>query len=279
MNAERVYRPLLRSYPAAYRAERGEEIIDTVLEGGDRPHLREARSLLFGGLRARAAQNRRLPAATNWRLGILLGVVSWLASLATGGVVRLAQTVLHDVPAYEAPTSAQDWRNMAIGVLLLVVVGLTWFARARWVALVAATAGVVMSVSSPDNSWRGIQVVLIACALLARGPVRMPRIWLWVPAVFFAVHAVNTWSITITTEHWSAGLTLALEVVVMAWLAVDARPLLGLATFLFIGAGFAMVPFLFDGAFGEGWALLIVPAIGAVVLLPAAWRLRRQSAL
>src|SRR5271165_3945492 len=59
---ERRSRLLLRIYPAAYRRERSEEIIGTLLEatpaGHAWPRLRDARALAVGGLRARAAQNR-----------------------------------------------------------------------------------------------------------------------------------------------------------------------------------------------------------------------------
>jgi hypothetical protein len=52
---ERRYRRLLRAYPAAYRAERGDEIVGTFLDtaGPDRrwPHVRDAADLLGDGLR------------------------------------------------------------------------------------------------------------------------------------------------------------------------------------------------------------------------------------
>ena len=60
---ERRCRRLLRAYPAGYRAERGEEILGTLLEsapdGRTRPGRREVAALVLGGLRVRAAQNRR----------------------------------------------------------------------------------------------------------------------------------------------------------------------------------------------------------------------------
>jgi hypothetical protein len=60
---------LLRAYPAAYRSERGEEIIGTLLEttpeGRAWPRPRDIRSLVVGGLSARAALNRRNTTASS----------------------------------------------------------------------------------------------------------------------------------------------------------------------------------------------------------------------
>jgi hypothetical protein len=54
-------RLLLRFYPRAYRAHRGEEILDTLLEttrpGRGWPPAREVVSVIGGGLRARQAAN------------------------------------------------------------------------------------------------------------------------------------------------------------------------------------------------------------------------------
>ena len=55
---------LLRAYPAAYRANRGEEIIGTLLEavppGRDWPSSRETVALVAAGLRARRAASTEL---------------------------------------------------------------------------------------------------------------------------------------------------------------------------------------------------------------------------
>ncbi len=80
---ERRGRLLLRAYPAAYRRERGEEIISTLLEAtpADRtwPRPRDARALIVGGLKARAAQNRHLTTAANLRVAVMVGVSLFLS--------------------------------------------------------------------------------------------------------------------------------------------------------------------------------------------------------
>jgi hypothetical protein len=79
---ERRSRLLLRAYPAAYRRERGEEIIGMLLEAtpADRtwPPARDARALIVGGLLARAAQNRTRTTAASLRIAVLLGVALFL---------------------------------------------------------------------------------------------------------------------------------------------------------------------------------------------------------
>ena len=59
--AERTYRLALQAYPAAYRAERGPEILATLDEmraGRRRPEARQVLSLIAGGIRAREADRR-----------------------------------------------------------------------------------------------------------------------------------------------------------------------------------------------------------------------------
>jgi hypothetical protein len=84
---ERGYRRLLYAYPAWYRRERGEEILDTLHAAAPRgrtgPSLRDSGALILG---VRAGQNRGLTTATNLRLAVLLGVVLWLAGQISLGL-------------------------------------------------------------------------------------------------------------------------------------------------------------------------------------------------
>ncbi len=82
---ERRSRLLLRAYPAAYRRERGEEMIGTLVETTpDRawPRLQDVRALVVGGLKARAMQNRRLSATANLRIAVMAGSSLYLVMLA-----------------------------------------------------------------------------------------------------------------------------------------------------------------------------------------------------
>ena len=100
---ERAYRWLLYAYPAWYRRERGDEMLDTLL--GAAPHgrtwisLRDSAALILGGLRVRAGQNRRLTTAANLRLAVLFGVALWLSETIASDLGFAALQWLHAVPA------------------------------------------------------------------------------------------------------------------------------------------------------------------------------------
>ena len=96
---ERRCRLLMRAYPAAYRRERSDEIMATLLEatpeGRRRPLLRDMRALIMGGLRARAAQNRRFTTAVNLRLAVLAGVCIYVGMAAAGDLDAFFYSELH----------------------------------------------------------------------------------------------------------------------------------------------------------------------------------------
>jgi hypothetical protein len=91
---ERRYAALLRVYPHAYRQQRGDEILGTLLAratpGQTRPPWRESVSLLFGGLRARAGAAR---APRELTLSILkmaaLFQLLWATAVAAGVALRV----------------------------------------------------------------------------------------------------------------------------------------------------------------------------------------------
>src|SRR5262249_43548534 len=88
------YRRLLHCYPQPYRYERGDEILDTLVQlarpGQRYPTPREALGLILGGLRTRAGTNRRGTAATAWVGGLHLTV---LLLLVSAGASMLAESV------------------------------------------------------------------------------------------------------------------------------------------------------------------------------------------
>ncbi len=80
---ERRVRLLLRAYPPGYRADRGEEMLATLLEatpyGRDWPSARDSWSLLAGGARARRASNGQPGPATSLRQAVVLGLALYLS--------------------------------------------------------------------------------------------------------------------------------------------------------------------------------------------------------
>lgn len=126
---ERRYQRLLWAYPVGYRAERGDELIDTALAaappGATRPSAREAWSLLVGGLRARAGSDRQRTARQIWADGLHLSVILLLAYAVN---VAISDVLLwHDVqPAgYLNSATLTSWApvGLATAALLAAVRG------------------------------------------------------------------------------------------------------------------------------------------------------------
>ena len=98
---ERHYRLLLRAYPAAYRRERGEEILAAVLEveGGRRrrPSVGQARAIVLGGLRVRQTlAHGDSTAALAWHSAALaaIALVMWGATASVEDFVWRADNLV-----------------------------------------------------------------------------------------------------------------------------------------------------------------------------------------
>ena len=139
--AVRRARWLLRAYPAAYRADRGEEIIGTLLEavppGRDWPSSREAVALVAAGLRARRAANLRQGLAVSLRQVAVAGAAVYLAQLSAMGLGAVAWSARRDVPFLFWD---YGWLFYALGGLALVIVAAGWSGRRGLVAAGAAVA-------------------------------------------------------------------------------------------------------------------------------------------
>jgi hypothetical protein len=265
---ERRSRLLLHAYPATYRLERGDEMIATLLEttpGGQTwPRPRDIRALAVGGLRARAAQNRRLSTAANLRVAVMAGVSMYLVMIAAE---YLGTWVIDPGPL------RYEWRAMAVGLLIVVAVLLAWVAPRMIAALSGLAAAVAIYLAGRQIAplWPliSLTVCVAAIVLLAPRSARPPRRWLWLIGAFgVAVVASNYGSAELMLQ---VAPLLAYGVVGVAWLAIDARLAVAVVTFvltfcaareaLFFSAG--MLPF--------------VLAIAAIAAL-AVGVLRRQSA-
>lgn len=144
---ELAYRRLLLAYPAAYRQDRGEEIVSTLLaaapSGRRRPTIAETFNLLYHGMRTRARTTHRAmarPDAADARaLAALvsLTVAAAVAVAAIVGVCLLGQPVFwRSQGGYSVPVRA------VVGVVLAtfpVALGCLWTGRtraARWLAAI-----------------------------------------------------------------------------------------------------------------------------------------------
>jgi hypothetical protein len=277
---ERRCRLLLRAYPAEYRQERGEEIIGTLLEatppGRSWPLFRDVRALAVGGLRARAAQNRRLTTAANLRIAALVGVAGYLAFSAVAYLVVAVRALIALDVAHQA-----GWPALAVAVVVGTTVALAWVSRRRAVLVAAVlVAAVAVSLTGAwghsDFGWPVTELAcLTALALLAGRAERPGGRWLWPVALVAAVPLVMNFLPGAGTLVFGVLLGVVGFVGVL-WVVVDARPAIAAATFLL---AFWLPSGINSLASGAGIAAGVpLLAIVSVVTAVAVWRLRRQSA-
>ena len=259
---ERHARLLLRTYPAEYRAERGREILDTLLEatpdGRGWPTPRDSVSLVTGGLRARADLNRRVPLGTALRQATIIGVSLFCAHRAGDSLQDLAGMPQQHFSLLPAVIDA---------VLLILVAVLAWTGSRLAVlagALGTLAAGmwwdhsdfaVLATLSHGSMPAPGIGALLrnavplavpLAILVGVTGRSARPRIrWLAFPGISLAltavalqmrnVHQIPAYTPTLGTALISGRSTavfLLAGILAAAWLVTDTRPALGAAAFL-----------------------------------------------
>lgn len=154
---EKRYRMLLRAYPAGYRRERADELIDTLIgeEPTTRrwPSVREAASLIRGALQVHGGSTAARPTAVLLWQGIHLGAMAVLALGALIGLDDLVEAfqfggfldplaVLRDQGIYAV---------MVIAALVALVAG-----RTRTAAVLVVAAVVVPTAISPYLFLNGL---------------------------------------------------------------------------------------------------------------------------
>ena len=265
---EARYARLLRAYPGHYRAERGDEVLGTLMDGarpGQRwPAPREAVHLLLGGLRARTESSGR-PLRTVWWHAVHLAVLSALVGSA-------AIDLLNGTPfnRFDAPL-------LGSAVLCAAAAVATVLRRYLFAAGAVALAVAVDLLRDITVWWfvsdHLFDVLLVAgllglAARRRRDPEPVPR---WLNAV--VVPLAVPWHLLIIEaaglaydERWYG---LALVAPVVALLAVPVEPRLSIAVGLWLLAP-ALLPQVWPD--GPRWpvhplvecAILSVPAILAL---------------
>lgn len=274
---ERHCQLLLRAYPAAYREARGEEIIGTLLQatppGQDWPQFRDARALVIAGLRARAAQNRRLTTIANVRTAALIGVVAYLG-LSIGGC--LSVLVLSEL-SFPGGLILPSWAELVLAAFLSAAAVLAWVSRRR--VLVLAGVLPAAAIACLATRWNGgfiwpavTQLVCLAALLVLAGGAELPSPrWLWPVGIISAAPILADLRV-VNGRPLAAGLVLAVVLACIAWITVDARPAIAVAVFLLL---FSMT--VFGLSLGGPVRVPLLVVIGVLASL-ALWRLRRQSA-
>lgn len=275
---ERRCRLLLRAYPAAYRHDRGEEILGTLLEtaqaGRSWPGFRDVRSVAIAGLRERAAHNRQLTTAANVRTAALVGVTVYLGFSIAG---YLSVLVLSELQRGKADLSLLPGGEFAVVALLAATAVLGWVSRRRVIVLMGALpAAAAVCVAAPwGTGLLGATVTLLVClaalTALAGAPEQPARRWLWLVGAVAAAQFLPVFG-----RYASARILLLVAVagICMAWAVFDARPAIAIAmTFLLI-----MLPTAVDSAGAiVGSFVPFLGALGVIAAL-ALWLLRSQSA-
>jgi hypothetical protein len=275
---------LLRAYPAWYRRQRGEEMLGTLMEaspdGRRWPSPRDIRAMIMGGLRVRAGQHRRLSTPANLRLAGLLGValaLLWLIGNDLGSTIMFwAHVYPHAAPPLAIPTAAD--------LLALTAVLAAWFAP--WPVVAApALAGAGLWVYSGDRVMASQPAgLLILLIILTAGQQRMPRPWLGLAGLLFALTLLEQSTAAPRLYFLYTPLVFAPWVVlgaVILWAAVDARPAVAMA--IYLASNYVLFTLIGYAGYGAGPAAAwewYLPIAGVAVLGTCAlWRLRRQAVL
>jgi hypothetical protein len=284
---ERHTRLLLRAYPAAYRRERGGEIIGTLLEASDDrtwPRVRDARALTFGGLKARAAQNRQRTAGANLRVAVMAGLAIytaiWFATYAAGVI----QGFVWFGPGSPPPIGWMGWPAAVTALLAGATVVLAWIApRVGLLAGALAAAAVVgFAVASHDALPQHLIQALGVAGLAALAPrAGHPSWrWLWLPGLIVLsglAELATGYGLLGYSWRFAGELSLlAVAAVGIVWIAIDARLMVAVLTFFaLIAVQMAVTESVFGGPI---LPVLPFPAVAGALMVATSWLLRRQSA-
>ncbi|WP_089155427.1 hypothetical protein [Micromonospora sp. NBS 11-29] len=154
---EKRYRMLLRAYPAGYRRERADELIDTLI--GDEPttrrwpSVRQSASLVRGALRVYGGSTATRPTAVLLWQGVHLGA---MAVLALGVLIGLDDLVeAFQFGGLSDPLRVlrdQGVHEVMVGAALVALVA----GRTRTAAVLVVAAAVVPTVVSPYLFLNGL---------------------------------------------------------------------------------------------------------------------------
>jgi hypothetical protein len=296
---ERRARWLLRAYPAAYRAHRGEEITGTLLEatppGRDWPPHRETAALITAGLRARREANLRQGLAASLRQTAMVGAAVYLVQLPALGVGAVVWAARRG----HLPSLFwfDEWLFYALGGLALVLLAAAWSGRRGLVAVTAAAAVIAaVSFTVIRQQW-DLMVVLadfigppaVVFLAFARRTQRPAAFLLWLPGLALgaavaaslagmspALFAATTARTTLLSPYVTV-FSLVTLLMAVCWLATDVRPLAGLVL------AFAASRVVYGFAYGRP-LVTVTPAVIALGITASlafagalVWLLRRRT--
>ncbi|GAA0910621.1 hypothetical protein [Virgisporangium aurantiacum] len=305
------YWDLLDYYPRRYREDRGAELVGTLLDcaepGQTRPSRREARALVFEGLRMRAGTGDHRPVGVTVAEGLRLGLLVLLVTMTIEGVTTLGTARGYD----DVRPVTAGW-SVLVGLAVLagvVPVALLARGRTRLALPFVAVAGAVQTIGYPwlhhvgwpamahrplPEEWPllvplylypgpATAAVLGALALAfsrlrplrgrtVAGAVLLPAL-VWLPDWLEAVGLLPS------TFEFYALPTLLLILLgylgVMGYAAVDARPAIALAFLVSAVAAATVVAWL---KFGPGVSEAVYVLVITVPVASAGWLGARRRA-
>jgi hypothetical protein len=283
MNAlEMRYRWLLRAYPAWYRQDRAEEMLDTLLEaagaGRKWPSVRDVRTLILAGLRVRAWHDQRPSPAASLRAAVLLAAV---LTLIVGSSLYLG--FVRGEWGYTFPSMPSSWVNLALGLLTVAAAAGAWFGHRAVIVVNALAAAALWVYQPPGHDWARAIVPVLALAVIAIHVSRwerLPRSWLWLAGTVFAAFLLPELFPPFFLPHVAYLATFGVLGLTVVWSPVDARPMAAAAIWLAVTFGADSIQlFTRNGLhiYLWGWWLPAIIATGAAIA--GIWRMRRQASL
>ena len=292
-------RLLLRCYPPAYRARRGEEILGTLLEttrpGRGWPSAREVASVIAGGLRARRAANLNHGLRASLRhVGILAAAMIMVQAPAAVLLVVGLRIIGQHVGLLRGAEL-----GLVLGSLLAVAaLAATWCGR-RWLVAASVVVAVLAAGSClVFGGWRvAVEIAtpavlaLVVLLPLTKRAGRPPISLLWLPCLVLAVNFVvvltAAWGLNIyyafpipifrlyvLLTPYDTYLSLVPVLVAACWLVTDVRPLAAVTLqFLLFRVEYSIVyqP-------GRNWTqIAIVAGLSLALTCALLWLLRHHA--
>jgi hypothetical protein len=279
---ERHCRILLLAYPAAYRRERAEEMLGTLLEttpqGRTWPLSRDVRALLVGGLRTRLAPKRRLTVRTNLRTAVSAGLAAYLGAITVETISDFTRGAVAE--GWSRELRFFGWPPLIATALIAAAVILAVADGRRVAVLAAALPGAAfLCFAAASRFGAGTFTVLGCLALLTALAGRSARLerWWGVPVgVVAASPLLLMYGQGIQGTRLFIGVPVAIGALSLVSIPIDARPAIAACVLVL---AFWLPLSIENFGLSSGGSLVLVPtAIVIAIAALAAWRLRSQSA-
>jgi len=180
-----------------------------------------------------------------------------------------------------------DWRSFAICTAAVVTAALAWTKWHRSAAVLAVATAALLTVYVVTLRASGaygagdlvLSLAFLVVAGLLLGRATMPRIWIAF-LLAMSLHEMIPIGWYATIPFLLTAAKLVPVVVILLWVAVDARPALGASiSFAALGVVNAVQQFAtgYESDTSAWWVTssIMIP----IFAIPAIWRMRRRSAL